>query len=456
MARARTTKKVAQRIDLNYFKRPTTFKRARTWLTLGAAVLALMWIAWRGVSKDSRVYSSGRLSEAHAVIEKRCEVCHLVQAGAFSSKATDAACLACHDGPRHQAREIAADVPTCATCHMEHRGRVDIRAASNRSCAECHANLRVTSGAPNVAAHISSLEDGHPEMAALRTGAKDAGTIKLNHAIHLKPIRRGPNGPIVQLECGDCHRAAVVQAEWKYGDAAYESVKPTYAAASGAAMQPAAYREARPGTGRERMAAPEFATACAGCHLLTFDKLFEFGVPHDKTDVVHAFVVKTYLDYVAAHPAVVRVAKDPDRDLSGKPVQPAIRVLTASQWVEEKTAKAEDLLWRKTCKQCHTLTMGTGNALPGIAPANQRLRWMPAARFDHDAHRGFACANCHATAATSQETSDVLVPGIATCKECHAPGPQFAESRCFECHTYHDWSKRKEVHPRVVLTGGGK
>ena len=29
MARTRTTKNLAQRIDLNYFKRPTPFKRAK-------------------------------------------------------------------------------------------------------------------------------------------------------------------------------------------------------------------------------------------------------------------------------------------------------------------------------------------------------------------------------------------------------------------------------------------
>ena len=47
--------------------------------------------------------------------------------------------------------------------------------------------------------------------------------------------------------------------------------------------------------------------------------------------------------------------------------------------------------------------------------------------------------------------TDMLLPGIETCKKCHAPGPEHAESRCFECHTYHDWSKRKEVTPKFTL-----
>jgi len=63
VARTRTTKKLAQRIDLNYFKRPTPLKRAKFWLSLLLPWLALLWIADRTIFKDARVYSSGRLSE---------------------------------------------------------------------------------------------------------------------------------------------------------------------------------------------------------------------------------------------------------------------------------------------------------------------------------------------------------------------------------------------------------
>jgi len=91
------------------------------------------------------------------------------------------------------------------------------------------------------------------------------------------------------------------------------------------------------------------------------------------------------------------------------------------------------------------------SSLPKIAPANITLQWLPHARFDHDAHRGFSCAGCHQNALTSAEQSDILIPGIATCQKCHAQGPDHAESRCFECHTYHDWAKRKEVKPTFTL-----
>src|SRR5260370_41765353 len=87
LARTRTTKKLAQRIDLNYFKRPTPLKRAKLWLSLLLPELALVWIAWRGISSDHSVYSSGRLSEPHAVLEKECAACPRPQAAVMSAKA---------------------------------------------------------------------------------------------------------------------------------------------------------------------------------------------------------------------------------------------------------------------------------------------------------------------------------------------------------------------------------
>ncbi|HEY1424858.1 MAG TPA: cytochrome c3 family protein, partial [Candidatus Acidoferrum sp.] len=92
-------------------------------------------------------------------------------------------------------------------------------------------------------------------------------------------------------------------------------------------------------------------------------------------------------------------------------------------------------------------------SLPAVTPASITLQWLPHARFDHDAHTGFSCAGCHANALTSAQESDILIPGIATCQKCHAPGAGFAESRCFECHTYHDWAKRREVKPAFTMPG---
>ena len=486
MARTRTTKKLAQRIDLNYFKRPTPLKRAKLWLSVLLPLLALVWIAWRGLSGDHRVYSSGRMSKAHAVLEKECSACHVQTAGAFSAKAADSACLDCHDGPVHHAVSPIGGVRlACAECHTEHRGRINIAAASDQVCAACHADLSGEVGAPHYAAHIRSLADGHPEFAPLREGGlyggRDPSGIRLNHAIHMKPIRQGPNGPNVRLQCGNCHHTAAAAPDLTYSDPGYRAAVVSY-------KDPARYftiygnslKPLRPPSGRELMAPVKFADSCAGCHSLGFDKRFDIGVPHDEPRVVRAFLLKKFQEYIAGHPAELRVPRDPNRDLTGKPQEPALRVLTPAQWVEERASDAEELLWRKTCVQCHALSIRLmdNDRLPPVMPwlrtaadnrpelrqlpemilARAAGQWMPHAKFDHSKHEGFTCVSCHAKALASTESSDILVPGIETCKKCHAPGPDHAESRCFECHTYHDWSKRKEVTPKFSLpelrTGG--
>jgi hypothetical protein len=493
MSRTRTTKTVAQRIDLNYFKRPTPFKRAKLWLAILAPAIALVWLGWHFFRHDPRVFSSGRLSKAHAVLEKQCTACHVRQAGGFSAMAADSACLACHDGPEHHETKAAGKI-ACAECHAEHRSKINLVTASNRSCANCHGDLRTASATSRYANRIRTFEDGHPEFAVLRgaagASASDPGTIKLNHALHMRSIRSGPNGSMVYLNCSDCHRPSLNSyANWKYGDADYAAAHISYTAgeefeAGGSSGPPSK----KPWSDRQLMAPPKFANACAGCHLLTFNKRFEEGVPHDRVEVVHSFLLKKFAEYISTHPNELREVLDPQRNLTGSAAGPTIRTVSAGQWVSEQVAISEELLWHKTCSQCHTIsatplqdvkiarwgaangarggaattdsgeTAGVEARLPTIAAGRIKLQWLPHSRFDHDAHTGFSCLGCHQNALKSAESSDILIPGIAVCQTCHAPGAGYAESRCFECHTYHDWSKRKEVNPAFTLpameTGG--
>jgi hypothetical protein len=307
----------------------------------------------------------------------------------------------------------------------------------------------------------------------------------------MKLIRRGPNGPDVQLACHNCHHLTAAEADLTYSDPKYRAANVTYKEDDEVlTVHVVTLGPPRPITGRELMAPVKFANACAACHLLTFDKRFDEGVPHDKPEVVHAFVAKKFAEYISAHPSELRERQDPERDLIGRPLPARTQAITVPQWIAEKTAVVEELLWHKTCVQCHTLTMtplrdtrmarwsastlnganriasasqaenpsdqddgsrSHNTSLPTVAPANITLKWMPHAKFDHGAHAGFSCVSCHAKVLTSAQTSDILIPGIETCKTCHAPGPEHAESRCFECHTYHDWSKRKEVIPKFTL-----
>jgi hypothetical protein len=448
--RTRTTKKLAQRIDLNYFRQRTLLVRWKFGLAVALPALAVVLLGWYGIRRDHRVYSAGRLAPAHAVLTRQCAACHVTQAGFFSENASDRKCLACHDGAIHHSAQ--AFTPSCASCHMEHRGPIRLADASDAACTQCHANLTTRGTPTKFEPRVVSFAGDHPEFAVLREHHSDPGTIQLNHFRHMQPNLLGPGNARVQMVCDDCHRSAAdAGSPWPYGDPVSRRgampPSPEPAAASAAKPEPPA-----PPASHAYMVPPTYARTCAACHTLQFDKRFAVEVPHDTPDKIHPFIVAKFQVYIASHPGELRVPRDPTRDLPARPIPADYRVLTQAQWVAERTTEAEDLLWRKTCKQCHVLLFSEGSPLPKVAPSNITARFMPHANFDHSQHGLVDCTACHSAALTSQQTADLLLPGIATCRSCHHPGKEAAESRCFECHTYHDPAKRKPAHSNFSLT----
>ncbi|HWZ83083.1 MAG TPA: hypothetical protein VNW47_10685 [Terriglobales bacterium] len=435
LRRTRTTKKLAKRIDMQYFARPHAFRRWRFWLSVTIPIIALGWFVTQRVQGGQKVYSSGQLSNAHAVFTQQCALCHTTQAGGFSAQVTDKACLTCHDAPAHHANQTFT--PQCSACHVEHKGSMPLHATSEAACTQCHANLQTRDGQPHYAASITSLDHKHPEVSALRPGVTDPGGVRLNHYLHLQPNLMGPDNKRVQMTCDDCHRARD--------------------RAEGADVRPAALPdELRMGiheNDRAYMATPKFATNCASCHSLQFDKRFrENQVPHDKPEVVHAFLLKRFGEYIAAHPNAVHEVSPPVREIPERARIPRV-ARNAAEWVQFRVDDAEWLLYAKTCKQCHTLK-ATSGPLPEIAKSNLTTRWLDHAEFDHHAHRMMTCEACHTRPASSRETTDILLPGIETCQQCHrsqGPTKEAAEGRCFECHQYHDWTKAKPTKGRFTI-----
>ncbi len=455
MPRVRTTKSLAKRIDLQYFTRRDTFRRWRLWLSVAVPVVALGWLAYASVSRDQNIYTRGPLSPAHAVLTTNCALCHIRTAD-YQASVPDKACLACHDGPLHNAQQTFT--PTCSSCHVEHTGKVRLAEVSDSACTQCHSSLKTTNGAPTINAHISSFDKRHPEFAALRAEQSDPGTIKLNHYKHLLPTTRGPNGLPVQMVCGDCHRPTNIDGVWPYSVAVIQPASQQPMPVAATDTQQRKRRSIEAGAGAY-MASIKYVNQCAACHPLQFDSLIAEPAPHDKPEVVHAFIVKKYTEYIDAHPEVRRtpvLAIDDGMPLGLtlsvlRPTGPIVQMLANSpvDWVQQRTAEAERLLWNKNCKLCHLSTDHPGPGLPQSVKAIIPSRWFPRAEFDHQAHVMLTCVACHVTIPNSQKTSDTNLPGIALCRQCHktaGASRQAAEGRCFECHSYHDWRKEQRVN----------
>ena len=426
--RTRSAKKLAQRIDLYHFKHASPLRRWRTMLSIALPALGLLWLGSLAVAGSRRAYSSGPVSSAHAFAEAKCEVCHVQDTG-FRAHVTEQACVTCHAAPPHAANQPTP--PACSTCHLDHQGRVALSKTADDFCVRCHAGVTTTDGEPKIAKTVTQFPDGHPEFAASRADARDPGTLKFNHQIHLKADLSSPTGP-EKLECTSCHKPEIARVSLLN-------------------------HETQRKTSTGLMGALNYEQQCARCHPLFFDSRIDAQAPHDEPAVVRASVQQLLRDYAAQHPGDLSRPDVASRRMPlnfPRPQEPPAR--TPAEWVERRTARAEQLLWDRTCAYCHDLA-GPGAAgdprpsqLPVVARAGVRQQWMPKAKFDHAPHLMVECASCHA-AGTSTKTSDSLMPPAASCATCHAPD-KGAESRCFECHGYHDWTKEHAVAPRFKIT----
>ena len=462
--RERTAKNLGQRHDLHYFQKWTRWRLARAVLMAVGPALAGSWLLVCALERNRTPYVSGPLSTSHSFLGKRCESCHVavLKAGAvrvgFRRHVRDEACLSCHRAPAHHA-DLATSKATCASCHTEHTGSQHLRQAADENCVECHADLRVTNGSPHFQTAIYNFRSRHPEFGPIREQFSDPGTIKLNHAIHMRPGLTGPNSEAVQMQCRDCHRTPAEQSEaWRYG---YPRFVNSSVTSFDEHNPPMPADPIRPASGRAYMAAPTYQSTCQRCHLLQFDSHFDESVPHDKPQVVREFIIRKLTDYVRQHPEAVHEIPRPMRIVFGGTVsrepKNARVARSAEEWVRLRTEDAENLLWRKTCVQCHALKYGEAGqsalgTLAEIAPANIKAVWLPKSVFSHYAHASFDCKSCHVKVLSSEHTSDVLIPSISICQHCHNGDPAklgHAQDGCFLCHQYHDWKDQNSPFLRA-------
>ena len=202
------------------------------------------------------------------------------------------------------------------------------------------------------------------------------------------------------------------------------------------------------------MAPPTYAKTCAACHGLQFDKRFTEGAPHDTPEVIHAFLDQRFRQYIFAHPDEVRETRArarfaaeaaagcgarPHAAAVGGRARGRIRAAALRQNLQAVPC-TEFCAHRPRCPWWRNRTSRRAGCRTRIS-ITTATRWSPARNAT--------------PRSSSRETSDILLPGIATCEKCHHSGSDGVEARCFECHTYHDWTKAKAVKGKITLTGLG-
>ncbi len=417
--RLRDTKGVAQRLDLDYLKRPALLPLLRkrlTWVLIAVAALACVPLVL-GLGGSRRMVSAGPLSDAHALFEKRCEVCHSQAFGGVPDKA----CRQCHDGAPHPAHVLIsrrADIEKrCAECHMEHRGRVRLAAVSDANCTDCHADLaaHAQAVAPRGAKVTAFRPGAHPEFLAATMA--DLRPLRLNHAVHMPVEPKTIRGMKLPMKCADCHVTDR-------------------------------------GSNTGPMLPVTFEQNCKSCHAreLEFDVYSLWGgaaapAPHTKdAKTIHEYIAGVYRAALIANPAIAR--KPLGKELSAMP--------NAAAWLERVTKDSEWYLFQRKCAYCHQ-TSGDGQVrkVNSVGPlyleaAPQGAPWLTRGDFFHRPHRGVECESCHTQARTSTKTDDVLIPSMKTCLPCHAASGT-ALDRCATCHLYHNRSLEKAPEHHIEV-----
>ena len=415
------TKGLAQRLNLEYLKRPEIWllwRRRLSWALPAAAALISIPLVL-GIGGAKKAFSNGPVSRAHAIFGDRCENCH---SQAFSS-VPDAACLKCHDGPPHPAKviDMAAliDAPRCAQCHIEHRGFSRLAEVRDANCTRCHSDLAHHGKGvriKNVAITHFNL-NGHPEFSP--ASRADLRPLHLNHAAHMPSSPKTINGMKLPMKCSDCHATD-------------------------------------PASDKGDLLPVTFDQNCRPCH----SRELEFDVyqllpgpmpaPHTKdVNTIHAFVMAAFQSGLQQNPAIIQKPL-------GRDTEP---VRNPQAWLERVVKDSEDFLFERKCSYCHEYE-GQNGGYPMVRKVGRirgqyvegmpdGLPWLQRGEFSHRAHRAVDCSSCHTTARTSTKTSDVLIPRMKSCTPCHGASGT-AIDNCAQCHLFHNKSKEMDKDRRPI------
>jgi predicted CXXCH cytochrome family protein len=375
--------------------------------------------------KADLAWDSGEISGPHKFIAEDCGACHKK---AFE-QVPDTACLTCHKGIPHHVEPAAfagagGDIGAltgvaCQSCHKEHRGPAHIVRNDQAFCADCHGEL--TGQAPRTTLlDASDFGRDHPQFRPTVVVDGDTGrrervaldkaawpveqsNLRFPHDAHLKPggIRFPGEAQFTVLQCATCHQPEQ----------------------GGVGMRPIAMEQ-----------------HCADCHQLRFEpEVPERTLPHGDLKGALLTIKEFYADMAlrggaraGETPAVVR--RRPGAALS------AAQRLTALAWADEQAGQAALYASKSVCGTCHVMAQSvTADSIDWtVKKVDVADRWMPKGLFDHGQHTNMDCTACH-TAETSKQSTDVLLPQIGLCQQCHggAEATNRVPTGCIRCHGFH-------------------
>lgn len=397
------------------------------------------------------IWSSGHLSQAHASLQHNCGACHVRP---FES-VRDSSCKACHTAVHDHANpfRLARAEPNqtawgavqlgvqrlfnhppgrCVDCHTEHEGPQRIAATPQQFCSACHADLDARLADTQIG-DAGDFGRSHPEFRPVLIGGwnserpqlrrvslaarpQEASGLKFPHALHLSKLGGAAQmgrrlGMGETLDCADCHHPEP----------------------AGAHFQPV-----------------EMEKDCATCHSLAFAR--SGGTIRTLRHGDPAQAIAELRDFYGLRVAPLPPSLSPfARRLPGTVPNVRERIqFDRGAHLPTADAAIRSVFSRGgACYDCHTIDAPPSGSLAYyVRPVAFPTRYLRHGWFDHRAHAAQSCSSCHG-AAQSTSASDLLIPGITTCRTCHG-GERTSKpvaSSCAMCHDYH----AKEGAPTMIV-----
>lgn len=364
--------------------------------------------------------------------EVRCATCHHEHTGSNANgsgliRNDQALCSDCHTRLEQWITEPALrNVHDFATDHPEFRYTVFTRNLSNAAGSSSSNGPGDSSDSTNSETNTSNIAVANQDLFAPRRFDRGDNRIensglKFPHDIHLAPEGVKAPGGLEIMQCADCHTA----------DKAGLNMLPI-----------------------------QMETQCERCHSLSFDSDNPArSVPHGEP----AEVIATLTEYFSYKLLTGNIPASNNNNINSipefrRPGPNANRPISRATIVTPPTSAAtlikaralaaetmQELMEKRACDTCHEIAID--QALPSpqkwqVLRVELTDQWLPKAHFSHAAHEQTECSACH-VAEPSKQATDVLMPGIDTCQECHGggesqPNSGLITSDCLMCHSFHN------------------
>lgn len=368
--------------------------------------------------------NAGSMSPGHRALSVKCNTCHQKP----FTPVSDQVCENCHKSVQHHIADpkLHAQVfenVSCSSCHMDHRGNKGLIRQDNQQCVSCHGKIK-KSHQDTELADIHDFSTDHPAFkltfkagpnsSEKRVAQSEASKLvehsglKFSHAEHFdKALIELADGNIRDIGCADCH----VPSE------------------SGIGFTP--------------MTMP-LTCQQSKCHSLQLTPPIEGRVIEHGSEKT----VMRSLREMFASMAINDVHK------TGATIDHLAR---ARNWVATEVSRNAKALFTTegegTCLECHEISADKNNKETPwkVASVNITDHWLPKAHFPHVKHSTEKCSSCH-DVMKSELSSDVAIPSIDKCRECHVGSKQaqsLVSSTCNTCHSFH--KVKTEAQPKAKV-----